>query len=82
LSDSLGITNKLFKGLIRRHAGVNDLNPFSKGAMSFDDYSYKYFNDHVFLARLMDDHDKTDIIETDEEFIVEDERNLVPDRRK
>jgi hypothetical protein len=23
------------------------LNPFSKGAMGFDDYSYKYFNEHV-----------------------------------
>ena len=21
------------------------MNPFSKGALSFDDYSYKYFND-------------------------------------
>ena len=47
LSDSLGMTSRLFKGLIRRQAGTNDLNPFSKGAMSFDDYSYKYFNEHV-----------------------------------
>lgn len=47
LSDSLGMTSKLFKGLIRRQAGSNELNPFSKGAMCFDDYSYKYFNEHV-----------------------------------
>lgn len=41
------MTSKLFKGLIRRQAGSNELNPFSKGAMCFDDYSYKYFNEHV-----------------------------------
>jgi hypothetical protein len=47
LSDSLGITSKLFKGLLKRSAGDNDLNPFSKGAMSFDDYSYKFYNNAV-----------------------------------
>ena len=49
LSDSLGITSKFFKSLIKRGAGdeSNEYNPFSKGALSFDDYSYKYFNDVV-----------------------------------
>jgi len=41
------MTSKLFKGLLRRQAGPNDFNPFSKGAMGFDDYSYKYFNENV-----------------------------------
>ena len=47
LSDSLGVTSKFFKSLIKRDAGENEFNPFSKGALSFDDYSYKYFNDVV-----------------------------------
>lgn len=47
LSDSLGITSKLFKGLLKRSAGMNDYNPFSKGAMAFDDYSYKFYNNAV-----------------------------------
>lgn len=47
LSDSLGVTSRFFKSLIKRNAGENDFNPFSKGALSFDDYSYKYFNDVV-----------------------------------
>jgi len=33
--------------LIRRAAGTNEFNPFSVGSMSFDDYSYKYFNEIV-----------------------------------
>ena len=41
------MTSKLLRGLIIRSAGVNDQNPFSKGAMSFDDYSYKYFNEII-----------------------------------
>jgi hypothetical protein len=47
LSDSLSVTSRLFKSLIRRDAGRNEFNPFSKGALSFDDYSYKYFNEVV-----------------------------------
>ena len=47
LSDSLYVTTRLFKGLIKRHAGVNEFNPFSNGAMSFDDFNYKYYNDVV-----------------------------------
>ena len=47
LSDSLSVTSRLFKSLIRRDAGRNDFNHFSKGALSFDDYSYKYFNEVV-----------------------------------
>jgi len=49
LSDSLGVTSKFFKSLIRRGAGdeMNEYNPFSIGALSFDDYSYKYFNEVV-----------------------------------
>ena len=47
LSDSLTVTSRLFRGLIRRNAGTNEMNPFSKGALSFDDYSYKYFNEVV-----------------------------------
>ena len=47
LSDSLNITSKLFKGLLKRAAGEDDMNPFSKGSMSFDDYPYKYYNDAV-----------------------------------
>jgi hypothetical protein len=41
------VTSRLFKGLLRRKAGNDDFNPFSKGAMGFDDYSYKYFNEHI-----------------------------------
>jgi hypothetical protein len=49
LSDSLGVTSKFFKSLLRRAAGgeEDEFNPFAKGALSFDDYSYKYFNDVV-----------------------------------
>ena len=47
LSDSLSVTSRLFKSLIRRDPGSNEFNPFSKGALSFDDYSYKYFNEVV-----------------------------------
>jgi hypothetical protein len=47
LSDSLNITSKLFKGLLKRAAGEDDMNPFSKGSMGFDDYPYKYYNDAV-----------------------------------
>lgn len=47
LSDSLSVTSRLFRNLIRRSAGHNEYNPFSKGALSFDDYSYKYFNEVV-----------------------------------
>lgn len=47
LSDSLSVTSRLFKSLIRRDIGPNEYNPFSKGALSFDDYSYKYFNEVV-----------------------------------
>jgi hypothetical protein len=52
LSDSLSVTSRLFKSLIRRDTagmsgGRNEFNPFSKGALSFDDYSYKYFNEVV-----------------------------------
>lgn len=43
----MNVTSKLFKGLIRRNPGSNEYNPFSKGALSFDDYSYKYFNEVV-----------------------------------
>jgi len=41
------VTSRFFKSLIRRNPGTNELNPFSMGALSFDDYSYKYFNDVV-----------------------------------
>ncbi len=51
LSDSLNITTKFFKGLLKRAAGEDDMNPFSKGAMGFDDYAYKYYNDVVLNAK-------------------------------
>lgn len=42
------MTSKFFKGLLKRQAGESfDLNPFSKGALAFDDYSYKYYNNVV-----------------------------------
>lgn len=49
LSDSLGITSRLFKGLLRRNVGEghSSNHPFSKGAMGFDDYSYKFYNNVV-----------------------------------
>lgn len=49
LSDSLGVTSKFFRSLLRRAAGgeEDEFNPFAKGALSFDDYSYKYFNEVV-----------------------------------
>jgi hypothetical protein len=48
LSDSLGITSKLFKGLLRRVGeGYSSNHPFSKGSMAFDDYSYKFYNNAV-----------------------------------
>ena len=71
------MTSKLFKGLIRRQAGGNNLNPFSKGSMCFDDYSYKYFNDHVLHARLIEhSHEKRDDLESiDEHYIDDDDEN-------
>ena len=47
LSESLVVTSRLFKDLLKRQTGINDFNPFAKGSMSFDDYSYKYFNDLI-----------------------------------
>ena len=47
LSESFNITSKLFKGLLKRSAGDYDFNPFSKGAMSFDDFCYKFYNNVV-----------------------------------
>ena len=45
-----------------RAAGINEYNPFSKGAMSFDDYSYKYYNDVVLnpksIKAINDEHDE------------------------
>jgi hypothetical protein len=41
------VTTKLFKGLIKRTQNLEDYNPFSKGAMAFDDYSYQHFNDVI-----------------------------------
>ena len=48
LSDSQGTTTALFKLLLKNgKTGKNELNPFWKGAFSFDDYSYKIFNDAI-----------------------------------
>ena len=30
---------------------MNDYNPFSKGAMAFDDFNYKYFNEVILNAK-------------------------------
>jgi len=55
LSDSLGITAKLFKGLLRRDIGegMSENHPFSKGAMGFDDYSYKFYNNAVLNTKMI-----------------------------
>ena len=48
LSESQGTTTALFKLLLKKgKVGKNEMNPFWKGAMSFDDYSYKIFNDAI-----------------------------------
>lgn len=65
LSDSLHITSRFFKGLIKRSAGDNDFNPFSKGAMGFDDYSYKYYNNVVLnpkTIKAINDDENTSLI--------------------
>jgi hypothetical protein len=55
LSDSLVVTNKMFKGLLRRGVEAQDdvFHPFSKGSMGFDDYSYKYFNEALFNPKIV-----------------------------
>ena len=65
LSDSLKITSRFFKGLIKRSAGENEYNPFSKGALGFDDYSYKYYNNLVFnpkSIKALNDDENTSLI--------------------
>lgn len=37
----------MLKGLLKRNPGSYDFNPFSKGSMAFDDYSYRFFNSLV-----------------------------------
>lgn len=47
LSDSLNVTSKFFKGLIKK-TQEEEHHPFSKGAMAFDDYSYRFYNEAIF----------------------------------
>ena len=65
LSDSLNITQKLFKGLLKRSAGEYEYNPFSKGSMAFDDYSYKFYNNTVLnpkTVKAINDEENTSLI--------------------
>jgi hypothetical protein len=44
------MTSRFFKGLIKRNDASSDklTHPFGKGALSFDDYSYKFYNESLF----------------------------------
>jgi hypothetical protein len=55
----------MFKGLLKRSPGLEDFNPFSKGAMAFDDYSYKFYNNLVLdpkSIKAINDEDNTSLI--------------------
>jgi len=61
----LNITQKLFKGLLKRSAGEYEYNPFSKGSMAFDDYSYKFYNNTVLnpkTVKAINDEENTSLI--------------------
>jgi hypothetical protein len=53
MTESQGTTTAFLRLLIKKgKEGKNEMNPFWKGVMSFDDYSYKLFND-VILNKLV-----------------------------
>lgn len=51
LSDSLQMTSKFFRGLIRKSEKEEELHPFSKGSLAFDDYSYRFYNNNLLNPR-------------------------------
>lgn len=59
------MTQKLFKGLLKRSAGEYEYNPFSKGSMAFDDYAYNFYNSTVLnpkTVKAINDDENTSLV--------------------
>lgn len=55
----------MLRGLLKRNTGIYDFNPFSKGSMAFDDYSYWFYNNTVLdpkSIKAINDNENTSII--------------------
>lgn len=50
---------------MKRSAGEYEYNPFSKGAMTFDDYAYQFYNNTVLnpkTVKAINDEENTSLI--------------------
>jgi len=65
LSDSLHLTSKMFRGLLKRGTAEADFTHFARASMAFDDFAYRFFNGVVLdiqSLKAINDEDNSSLI--------------------